>query len=403
MRMRWWVGWLLAAVVVSSPAGAAGVEPVIRLNEAFVQDLTKAGAAPAWASRALAIYHFSMWNAMARAEGAGLNEADQVVAVAAAAATVGAYFFPDGMAAGEAVKYGPGSAAAVKIGQDCGAELVRSRLSDGSDAEVDLPGREGIGEWRHTPPKYQSAELPQWGEVTPFTLRSVDPFMPEGPPDLVSQEYTDALNEVRAIGGRTSNLRTREQKAIAYFWSDFRFTETPPGHWNAIARSLAESSRLSFGDGVRLFATLNLAMADAAIVVWRAKSKFRFWRPIDAIRNAWEDGNPETAGDGDWVSLLPSPPHPEYPSGHAGFSGAASEVLARFFDGDARTFSVSSGMIPGYRRTYSSLWACALEVAASRVYCGIHFSFSGLDGVVMGRRVGETVWRACGEPRATEK
>jgi membrane-associated phospholipid phosphatase len=388
-------------VAVLPIARGAGVDPVLKLNEALIADLTEAGAAPAWASRALAIYHFSMWNAMARAEQAGLAEEEQVIAVAAAAATVGNYFYPKGEAATVATAFGPGSAAAIKIGQDCAAELVTSRQSDGSEARADAPGREGIGEWRHTPPDYQSAELPQWGNVRPFTLTNPDLFLPDGPPDLVSEAYTDALEEVKAIGGRRSEVRTREQTVLAYFWSDFRFTETPPGHWNAIARDLAVRNELSFGDGVRLFATMNLAMADAGIVVWRAKYEYRFWRPVDAIRNGWDDGNPETEGEAEWESLLPSPPHPEYPSGHAGFSGAASEVLSQFFGSDDQTFTVTSGMIPGYSRTYRSLWGCALEVATSRVYCGIHFSFSGVDGVVTGRRVGATVWEACGEPRVT--
>ncbi len=401
MRYVWWVGLIVGLLAMLPTSKGAGGDPVLKLNAALIEDLAAAGAAPAWASRALAIYHFSMWNAMARAEQAGLAEGEQVIAVAAAAATVGNYFYPKGRAATVAATFGPGSPAAIKIGQDCGAELVTSRQADGSEAKVDFPGREGIGEWRHTPPKYQSAELPQWGNVRPFTLTNPDLFLPDGPPDLVSEEYTDALDEVKAIGGKTSEMRTREQKVIAYFWSDFRFTEAPPGHWNSIARNLAERNELSFGDAIRLFATMNLAMADAGIVVWRAKYKYRFWRPVDAIRNAWDDGNPETEGDGDWDSLLPSPPHPEYPSGHAGFSGAAAEVLAKFFGSDAQEFSVTSAMIPGYTRTYRSLWSCALEVAMSRVYCGIHFSFSGVDGIVTGRRVGATVWEACGEPRVT--
>ncbi len=401
MRCGWWVGLVVGLLVMTSASRGTGVDPVLELNVALIEDLTEAGAAPAWASRALAIYHFSMWNAMARAEQAGLPEEDQVVAAAAAAATVGNYIYPGGEAATVAMSFGPGSAAAITIGQDCGAELVRSRQSDGSATVVESPGNEGIGRWRHTPPNYQSAELPQWGDVRPFTLTDPDQFMPDGPPDLVSQPYTDALDEVKAIGGKRSTVRTKEQKVIAYFWSDLRFTETPPGHWNAIARDLAERNDLSFGDGIRLFATLNLAMADAGIVIWRAKYQYRLWRPVDAIRNGWEDGNPETAGDGEWESLLPSPPHPEYPSGHAGFSGAASEVLARFFGSDGQTFAVTSGMIPHYSRTYRSLWDCALEVAMSRVYCGIHFSFSGVDGLVVGRRVGATVWEACGEPQLT--
>lgn len=388
----------VAVTLALGPRGhAAGDELVPRWNAAFVEELTAVGAQPAWASRALAIFHFSMWNAMARAEQAGLGAAEQRVATAAAAEGVAKYFFPesDMVLATDADWEGT---MAGQIGSQCALELIANRRDDGSANQVSYPGSEQLGKWRHTPPKYLPAELPQWGDVRPFTLRNPDSFLPPPPPELASQAYADGLMEVRALGQKTSRARTREQRLIAYFWSDMKFTETPPGHWNSITRGLSKARELSFEDNVRLFATLNLAMADAAIVIWRAKYKYGFWRPVDAVPGAWNDGNPRTEGASDWQSLLPAPPHPEYPSGHAGFSGAAAEVLARFFGADGINFSVSSTRVPGVTRDYESLWAAALEISMSRVYCGIHYQFSGLAGLVSGRRIGEIVWEACGKP-----
>ncbi len=392
----------VALALAMGPIGVvAGDDLVPSWNEKFVEELAEVGAEPAWASRALAIFHFSMWNAMARAEQAGLSEAEQRVATAAAAEGVAKYFFPESemVVAKDADWQGT---EAGQIGAQCALELIANRRDDGSARKVSYPGSEQIGRWRHTPPDYLPAELPQWGEVRPFTIRDPDLFLPEPPPELASQAYADGLMEVRALGAKKSRVRTREQRLIAYFWSDLKFTETPPGHWNSIARELSADRELSFADNVRLFATLNLAMADAAIVIWRAKYKYGFWRPINAVPGAWDDGNPGTEGDSDWQSLLPAPPHPEYPSGHAGFSGAASEVLARFFESDGINFSVTSPRVPGVTRDYRSLWAAALEISMSRVYCGIHYQFSGLAGLVAGRRIGEIVWEACGKPTAEQ-
>ncbi len=401
MNMRWMALGTALVLMAALRGLAAGDELVPRWNAKFVDELAKVGAQPASASRALAIFHFSMWNAMARAQQAGLGDAEQRIATAAAAEGVAKYFFPesDMVVAKDADWQGT---KAGQIGAQCALELITNRRDDGSARKMSYPGSEVIGRWRHTPPDYLPAELPQWGDVRPFTLRDPDLFLPDPPPELASQAYADGLMEVRALGGKTSGVRTREQRLIAYFWSDMKFTETPPGHWNSIARGLSVAKELSFADNVRLFATLNLAMADAAIVIWRAKYKYGLWRPVDAIRGAWDDGNPGTEGDSDWQSLLPSPPHPEYPSGHAGFSGAAAEVLARFFGADGINFTVSSTRVPGATRDYQSLWAAALEISMSRVYCGIHYQFSGLAGLVAGRRVGEIVWQACGEPTAEE-
>ncbi|MGC1481780.1 MAG: vanadium-dependent haloperoxidase [Chthoniobacterales bacterium] len=391
----------VSAVAFAGNVCAKADELVPKWNEAFVAELAELGAEPAAAARALAMFHFAMWNAMARAQQVGLGDAEQRVAAAAAAEGVAKYFFPKSEM-GMALDSDWQETQAGQIGAQCALELIASRRDDGSAMTLPSPSSEVLGKWRHTPPDYLPPELPQWGDVRPFTLRSVDPFLPPEPPELVSQQYADGLNEVKALGEKVSAARSREQTAIAIFWSDLKFTETPVGHWNSITRGLARDRELSFPDNVRLFATLNLAMADAGIVIWRAKYRYRLWRPIDAVRGAWDDGNSATEGDGEWTPLLPAPPHPEYPSGHAGFSGAAAEVLALFFGGDATTFTVTSPQVPGMERTYPSLWAAALEIAMSRVYCGIHYQFSGLAGLTSGRKVGETVWQACGEPRASE-
>lgn len=393
------MGGMALVLAMGLPGIAAGDELVPRWNATFIDELAEAGAEPASASRALAIFHFSMWNAMARSQQAGLGEADQKIATAAAAEGVAKYFFPNSeMVMAPDADWQQTEAG--QIGAQCALELIANRRDDGSARKVSYPGTEQLGRWRHTPPGYLPAELPQWGDVRPFTIRNPDLFLPEPPPELASQAYADGLMEVRALGAKKSGARTREQRLIGYFWSDLKFTETPPGHWNSIARELSAERELSFADNVRLFATLNLAMADAAIVIWRAKYKYGFWRPVDAVRGAWDDGNAGTEGDGDWASLLPAPPHPEYPSEHAGFSGAAAEVLARYFGADGIDFSVTSPRVTGVTRDYRSLWSAALEISMSRVYCGIHYQFSGLAGLVAGRRIGEIVWEACGKPTA---
>jgi hypothetical protein len=166
---------------------------------------------------------------------------------------------------------------------------------------------------------------------------------------------------------------------------------TPPGHWNRIARSLAAERGLSTFENARLFAMLNIALADAAIACWECKYKFDFWRPVTAIRTAAKLGNTSLKEDPDWTPLLTTPPFPSYTSGHSTFSGAAAAVLTAFLGKDDVAFSSISDAMPGVRRSFKSFSDAANEAGMSRIYGGIHYSFDNKDGLKLGRAIGEHV------------
>ena len=120
-----------------------------------------------------------------------------------------------------------------------------------------------------------------------------------------------------------------DQTEIANFWADGEGTVTPPGHWNRIAATVARDRALNRAETARLFAMLNVALADAAIACWECKFRFDVWRPVTAIRNAEQLKNPDLVADPDWTPLLVTPPFPSYTSGHSSFSGAAAAETAR--------------------------------------------------------------------------
>ena len=189
--------------------------------------------------------------------------------------------------------------------------------------------------------------LPQWAFVEPFAMPTSASLRPLGPPDLTSAKYTEAFDEVKALGAAVGSSRTPEQDQIALFWADGAGTETPPGHWDSIAQDVAVRFANTVEQNARLFALLNIAMADAAICAWDATYHFHNWRPITAIRNGDSDGNDSTAGDPAWTSFITTPPFPEYASGHSTFSGAASTILATFYGSDQVAFTARSNSLPG--------------------------------------------------------
>src|SRR5262249_54444916 len=154
--------------------------------------------------------------------------------------------------------------------------------------------RSGPGAWLPTPPDYRSALLPHWRDVSCFALRNSSQFRPEPPPTLASSAYTAAFDEVKTLGSRRSAIRTVDQTDIAGFWDDGAGSATPPGHWNEIARTVAQARGTTTRENARLFALLNLALADAGIACWDCKFIYNFWRPVHAIRDAGSDGNPRT-------------------------------------------------------------------------------------------------------------
>ena len=133
-----------------------------------------------------------------------------------------------------------------------------------------------------------------------------------------------------------------------------------------------------------------MILADAAIVCWECKYAFGLWRPITAIQLADQDGNRLTKPDPDWTPLLPTPPFPEYTSGHSTFSGAAAAVLASTF-GDRLRFAVGSDDLPDVVREYRSFSAAAEESGMSRIYGGIHFPSANVHGLQCGAAIGTDI------------
>ncbi len=214
-------------------------------------------------------------------------------------------------------------------------------------------------------------------------MTSPDQFAPPGPPSLTSQEWADAYNEVKTLGRFDSTARTADQTQIPRFWADNAGTSTPPGHWNNLAQQIAMAEGNSTADNARLFAMLDITLADAAIVSFNAKYNDDFWRPITAIQNADTDGNDLTVPDPTWQPFLITPNFPEYVSGHSTFSGAAAAILDAVF-GNNYSFTATSEGLAGVTRSFTGFDQAAAEAGRSRIYAGIHWEFSNEDGQAAG-------------------
>jgi hypothetical protein len=273
------------------------------------------------------------------------------------------------------------------FGSETAKRILQNRRDDGSSTTITYLARSSPGLWRRTPSFYRPPEQPHWRKVRLFALPERENFLPPPPPEPHSETIFQALREVKEVGSKKSQIRTKEQSFIAEFWKDFSYSQTPPGHWNKIASFVSKSLKNDLWEEAQLYALLNVAMADSGIIAWESKYKYHLWRPVHAIRLADQFPETRSLANSTWEPLLESPPHPEYVSGHSSFSGAAAEILRRIAGTDQLKFRVDSDRFPGQFRSFESFSSCTKEIAQSRLYGGIHYSFSNQTGIETGQRI----------------
>src|SRR6266581_2462615 len=384
--------------LVSSIGTPANGDVVTDWNTAALNAIRGGSTAPPIASRRLAILHVSIYdavNGIARTnepylvQSSASASASREAAASAAAHKALVNLFPASASSFDALHAAilatipdePHKRAGIIWGEFVATVILAVRAHDGHDAVVPPPGGSGPGVWIPTPPAFLPYLLPQWGFVTPFAMNSSSQFRPPGQPSLDSQRYAADYEEVKELGALLGSTRTEEQTQIALFWADGAGTETPPGHWNSIAQTIAAARGNTLEENARLFALLNIAMADAAVCAWDAKYTFHFWRPVTAIAFAEPELN--------WMSFIVTPPFPDYVSGHSTFSGAAATVLPLFYGTENLPFTTGSDFLPGVYRSFSTCVDAAEEAAVSRLYGGIHFRSANEDGLQAGISIGE--------------
>lgn len=407
---------------------------------------------PTRSSRAMAIVHIAIADSVAVAEGGfepytrmdrSRELIDTSAAVAQAAHDTLVALFPSHAARLDAELAAdldarpdsPWKAAGIALGRRAAAEILAMREADGSDISQDYVFHDAPGAWRRDPLNPDQSPLgEEWYHVAPFAMNSVTQFRCAPPPSLDSAEYAEAYEEVVRLGGDgvvTPTARTAEQTEIGIFWA-YDGTPSlcaPPRLYNQLARTIAADRDLDGVAYARLFALVNVSMADAGIAVWDAKYYYNFWRPCTGVREAdpntgpsgLGDGNPDTVAIPDFSPLgAPAsnlagrnftPPFPAYPSGHAGFGGALFETLRQFFGTDDIAFTFVSDELNGVTRddqgavrplvpkSFSTLSEAEESNGQSRIYLGIHWSFDKTEGIEVGNNVAAHVYSNLFRPR----
>jgi hypothetical protein len=403
----------VVAIAVVLAAGTARADEVTDWNAVLIRAIQTAATPGPLQGRVGAIVHVAIFDAYngverrytpIRVRTEAPRGASRRAAVVAAAYTALATLFPAQsftadyqaslakIADDDAIENSTSIERGLEWGQQVAQEILTWRSTDGLDTSPStFNGSLDVGKWRPTPrpdPNNPGSELaglnalvPSLATTAPFVIPSPSSFRSTvGPPALTSAQYAADVNEVKSVGEATSTTRTADQTQSARFWAGTAVT-----FWNRAATAAADARHNSLSENARLFALLNVAIADALISCWDAKFQFLLWRPITAIRLANTDGNPATDVQATWTPLITTPPYPEYDSGHQSVSGSAQAILTATF-GSMPVQGVSESL-PGVTRSWPSFAAAAEDALMARIWSGIHFRTAMEDTRVRAARI----------------
>lgn len=343
---------------------------------------------PTRTSRALAIAHIAIYNAVAAVRrpdalygGLGPSQpldpkADVDAVVAGAASRALCLLYPRQVQLIEdSVSCPPGSPL-YEAGVEIGEAVFNSRLDDCSHlsdpsapASVPPPDKQpGRAYGMHQPDPFEPQQPllgRHWGKVTRFMKKdhqTIQPYPGSGSTSLLdNDDYRCDYDEVKAKGARQGSSRSVEETMQGIYWGydGANGLGVPPRLYNQIVRSVLRD-RMTTGKGgpeplddfqtAQLFAKVNVAMADAGIDAWEHKydKKNNLWRPVVGIRKEHAGHDSGSGPDYFWAPLgAPqtnqpgtgprTPPFPAYPSGHATFGAAMFQVLRLHFGKPAIT------------------------------------------------------------------
>ena len=412
MKTLFLAGATVAALAAANlaPAMAQATKPVsqvVQWNRTLLLIVRTPGAQPATIhpTRSFAIMHAAIYDSVNAIDGThqpylvrlgASHFASQEAAAAAAAHEVLVKLYPSFQATldaqlQQALAQLPsrGKADGISIGNTVADRILALRSNDGSNAQpIPYVFGNAPGDYQSTPPNFpKQPQFTHWSRVTPFALESASQFRPGGPPRLTGDRYSDAFDQVKLLGIAGSTTATPDQALTGRFWNG-----AIQNYWNEIAQTASLAHGLTTAQNARLFALLNLSVADGVIAFYDAKYTYNFWRPVTAIRAAATDGNPDTEADPNWLPEVGNTtPDPSYPGAHAVISAAGAEGLISFFHTDHLEFSVTSEIMPGVERSFITFPAAAEEATLSRIFAGVHFLFDLTTGQRLGSDIADFI------------
>jgi len=267
------------------------------------------------------------------------------------------------------VQYPSDVKAGLELGRAVAAKVIERAKADGFDQTSNVPIPTGPGKWvSSTPPN-----APKAGSWKAWLV----PW--DGKPDVGPPPAYDSAEVAKELADMKAFPRTNVPNAL--FWPDDPAGRPAPGSTpvatDQIAFHYAKLNHLLWTPQInaklfeyrwdqnapraaRAYALVSIASYDTVIHCWGTRYIYWYARPVNL--------------DPTIQTTFLTPPQPAYPSGHSCIEGATSRVLEYLFPREAPVFR-----------------ARAEELAKSRWWAKIHYTWDNNDGLRLGRNVGEKV------------
>jgi hypothetical protein len=252
-----------------------------------------------------------------------------------------------------------------EFGQKIAAAVFEWSKSDGYDNATPYTLPVGVGLWVPTPPAFGSAAFPYWGQSRLLVAGS-DAGADQGAPTPYSEDPASAYYaQAKEVYNISQNL-TAEQRTIALFWADNPDGKSyVTGHWPSILNQVLVIEKPALDAAAAAYAQVGIAVSESIVSLFKGKYVYNALRPITYIRTVM---NKPT-----WNTVISTPAHPEYPSGHAVLSSAAAQTLTLLFGANYKFTDNSYNSVGFSPRSHNSFEEAAIEAGNSRVYAGIHY------------------------------
>lgn len=231
----------------------------------------------------------------------------------------------------------------VKAGFELGKKIAEKEIEHTKDF---VPQQAWDGNMPQGPQYYRGkyAMYPTAGKSKTVVLTSGSQFRPAPPPDFAKD-----MEELKKF------KQTFNSKSNAWYYGSQNSGE------DMLAKKIFEHNyHLNPPRAARIYAISAIGVYDGFVSCWDAK--YAYW----GIRPDQYDTT--------YKPLLPTPPFPGYPSGHASVGGVTAELLTYLFPED------------------KALWdKRAKDGAESRFHAGIHFRTDNEVGIELGRKVGKAI------------
>jgi len=201
------------------------------------------------------------------------------------------------------------------------------------------------------------------------------------PPPYSTVVGSDFYNMVKDVYDKSLALTPAQLASAVYFRDNPGYPGG--GGFISILSQIFDTEKPMLDQAALAYAKVGLAQHEATVILFVQKYIYNTVRPITYIRTVMNQPN--------WNTAIPTPNHPEFPSGHATINGAVTEMMSMIWGSNysmtLHTYDYQN--LPP--RHYNNFAEMSRDMADSRVYGGLHYQATADKSLVQGKQIAHNI------------